>query len=106
MMTIVVALPFRDDRPARVTARRSACEPEGEVRVLLAADARSLTRPSRGTVLDRLDPPGPLLLLPWPEDMLAGAEGSSVELRACIDAGRDGAGVEAVDIACTASIDG
>lgn len=64
MMTIVVALPFRADRPARVTARRSACELEGELRVLLAADVRPLIRPSRGTVLDRFDPVGPLLLLP------------------------------------------
>ena len=47
---------------------------------LLAADARPLTRPSRGAVLDRREPLGPLLPLPCPEDRLAG--GSSVELLA------------------------
>jgi len=38
--------------------------------------------------------------------MLAEAEGSSVELRAWIDVGREGAGVDAVEIAWTASTDG
>jgi len=50
--TMVVALPFREERPARVTARRSACDPTGELRALLAADVSPLTRPSRGMLLD------------------------------------------------------
>jgi len=49
---MVVALPFREERPARVTARRSACDPTGELRALLAADVSPLTRPSRGMLLD------------------------------------------------------
>jgi hypothetical protein len=104
IMTMVVALPFRAERPARVICRRSAWEPTGELRVLLVADARPLTRPSRIAVLDGREPLSPLLPLPWPDDMLAG--GSSVELRACIDAGREGAGVEAVEMAWTASTEG
>lgn len=98
LMTMVVALPFRFDRPTR-TCVKSDREAVGELTALLAAEARPLRRPSRRPILDRRDPVGPLLPLLRVDGWL----GSSVELRACVDGGREGTGVEVPDIAWTAS---
>lgn len=97
LMMMVVALPFRDDRPI-LTSLRSALEPSGLVTALLMSDDTAPGRPSRRILVGRDGAVGIV-----DGEATTGACGSSVELRVWIEGARDGAGVEAVEMACTAS---